>query len=117
MRFLFFFLISLPVYSNTFQLVESGARFTLKISKSELTYQSETLFKKFPIKDCNLMLAKDLNAELLSKIPSKSEVKGLKLLVDDKELTLAKSSELATKALAMDSRMIRFIVEEKEACK
>lgn len=117
MRFLFFFLITLPVYSNTFQLVESGARFTLKISKSELTYESETLFKKFPIKECNLNLARDLNAELLSKIPSRSEERGLKLLVDDKELILGKSSELASKTLAMDSRMIRFIVEEKEACK
>lgn len=117
MRLLFFFLISLPVYSNTFQLVDSGARFTLKISKSELTYQSEALFKKFAVKECNLKLAKDLNAELLSKVPSKSEKKGLKLLVDDKEIILGKSSELAGRALAMDSRMIRFTVEEKEACK
>ena len=117
MKYLLLSLISLPAFSNSFQLVDSGARFTLKISKSDLTYQSEALNKKFSLKDCSLPLAKDLNSELIAKIPSTLPEKGFKFLVDEKEILVDKKSELAKKILAMDSRIIRFAVEERVACK
>lgn len=117
MKYWCLFLISLPAFSNTFQLVDSGARFTLEITKSDLTYQSEALNKKFTLKDCSLPLAKDLNSELIAKIPSSLPEKGLKFLVDEKEIRVEKNSELASRILAMDSRIIRFVVEEKVACK
>lgn len=117
MKYLLLILISLPAFSNTFQLVDTGARFTLNISKTDLTYQSEAMNKKFSLKDCNLSLAKDLNSEMISKIPSKIPEKGFKFLVDDKEILVDKNSELGSKILAMDSRIIRFAVEEKVACK
>lgn len=117
MKFFLLFLISLPVYSNTFQLVDSGARFTLKISKSELAYNSEALSKTFKLKDCSLPLAKDLNSEILALLPAKPSEKGFKFLVDGKEIQVSKEDKLSSKILAMDSRMIRFTVEEKAACK
>jgi hypothetical protein len=37
--------------------------------------------------------------------------------VDDKEILISKEDKLSSRLLAMDSRLIRFIVEEKVACK
>ena len=117
MKFLFLFLITLPVYSNTFQLMGSGARFTLKISSKEITYSSEAFTKEFKLKECNLPLAKDLNSELISLIPSNPGDTGLKFMVDGKVINIGKEDKLLERIAAMDSRMIRFSVEEKRACR
>lgn len=117
MKYLFVILISLPVYSNTFVLPDTGARFTLKITKTELVYSSEAMTKTIPLKPCNLDLAKRLNGELLNKLPETASANGLKFLVDDKETKLGASSELASLVTMMDPRILRFALEEKEACK
>lgn len=117
MKFLLLILISLPAYSNTFELKDTNARFTLSISKTELKYVSEALTKSFAIKPCNLELAKRLNSEIISKLPEKSHGEGLEFLVDDKEFKLPMKGQLAGLVTAMDPKIIQFGVEEKEACK
>lgn len=117
MKFLALFLITLPVYSNTFVLKDTSARFTLTVTKSELKYVSEVMTKSFPLKACNIDLAKRLNSEIISKLPGKSGAEGLEFLVDDKEIKIPLKSELASLVTLMDAKIIEFSVEEKEACK
>jgi hypothetical protein len=117
MKYLALILISLPVYSNTFVLKDSSARFTLSISKTELKYVSESLKKTFEIKPCNLDLAKRLNAEIISKLPGRSSADGFTFLVDDKEFKVPVKSELASLVTFMEPKILSFAVEEKEACK
>ena len=117
MKYLALILISLPAYSNTFVLPETGARFSLKITKTDLKYESEAMTKTISLKPCSLDLAKKLNAEIISKLPDKSEKSGLKFLIDDRELMLSPKSELAGLVTMMDPRILRFAIEEKEACK
>ncbi len=117
MKYLALILISLPVYSNTFVLKDTSARFTLSISKSELKYISESMTKSFAIKPCNIELAKKLNAEIISKLPDKSSGEGLAFLVDEKELKIPLKSELASLVTLMDPKILSFAVEEREACK
>lgn len=110
-------LISLPVYSNTFQLADTGARFTLKISPQELRYSSEGLSRNFKITDCNRRLARNLNAELLEKLPATAGKEGLKFLVDDKTFFLPANGSLTKLVTMMDPRIHQFALEEKKACK
>lgn len=117
MHFILIFLISLPVFANRFTLKETGARFDLLISPENIVFNSEATKRKFTVKKCNEKLAQALNAELLSKLPSKEAVKGLTIYLDEKPIVIDPQSDLAMSALAMDSRILRFIVEEKEACK
>lgn len=117
MKILLLFLISLPVYSNSFQLPDTGARFTLKINANELVYESESLRKKVSIKDCNLILAKQLNAEILKKLPTNFGTTGLKFLVDDKIFYLDQKSELSGMVTMMDARIHQFLLQENESCK
>ncbi len=58
-----------------------------------------------------------MNAELISKLPSKEISQGLKLQFDDKEIIVDPQSDLGKIVLMMDTRILRFIVEEKAACK
>lgn len=117
MKFLALILISLPVYSNSFVLKDTNARFTLSISKTELKYVSEAMTKSFALKPCNLELAKKLNAEIISKLPGKAGAEGLTFLVDEKELKIPMKSELASLVTLMDPKILSFAVEEREACK
>lgn len=117
MKYFALILISLPVYSNTFELKQTNARFTLSITKTELKYVSEAMTKSFPLKACNLELAKRLNAEIISKLPEKNQSEGLDFLVDDKEMKIPLKGELAGLVTTMDPKIIQFAVEEKEACK
>lgn len=117
MKYIALILISLPAYSNTFVLPDTGARFTLKITKTEVKYESEAMTKSFPLKACNLELARKLNGELIEKLPEKSLNAGLKFIVDERELKIAPQSDLASIATMMDPRILRFALEEKEACK
>lgn len=117
MRFILIMLISLPAFANSFSLQETGARFELSISPALMSYSSESLKKKFPVVKCNEKLAQELNAELLSKLPSKEVSQGLKFQVDEKEIVIDPKSDLGKIALMMDTRILRFTVEEKEACK
>ena len=64
------FLWIAPALANRFQLLETGARFVLDISKTELRYQSETLKKEIEIKPCNFKLINQLNLELLHTLNS-----------------------------------------------
>lgn len=117
MKYLALILISLPVYSNTFVLKDTSARFTLSISKTEIKYDSESLKKTFEIKPCNLDLAKRLNAEIISKLPDRSATEGFAFLVDDKEFKVPLKSELAGLVTMMEPKILSFSVEEREACK
>lgn len=117
MKYLALILISLPAYSNTFELKDTNARFTLSISKTELRYVSEAMTKSFVLKPCNLELAKRLNAEIISKLPDKAGGEGLEFLVDDKEIKVPLKGQLASLVTMMDPKILQFAVEEKEACK
>lgn len=117
MKFLLLCLISLPAFSNSFELLDTGSRFTLKISKDSLTYSSEALKKTIPITACNLKLAKELNGELIRKLPRTIASEGVPFKVDNKLIPLSKKDALLHSVLAMDSRILRFTVEEREACK
>lgn len=117
MHFILTLLISMPVFANRFTLKDSGARFDLKITPELIVFNSEAIKRKFPVKKCNAKLAQDLNAELLAKLPSKEAVSGLTIYLDEKPLVIDPKSELAMSALAMDARILRYVVEEKEACK
>ncbi len=117
MHFILILLVSLPVFANRFSLPETGARFELVISPVLVGYSSESLKKKFPVVKCNEKLAQALNAELLSKLPPKEVSQGLKLQVDDREIIIDPKSDLGKIVLMMDTRILRFTVEEKEACK
>lgn len=117
MKYLFLFLISLPAFSNSFELLDTGSRFTLKITKDQLVYSSEALKKSIPLSACSLKLAKELNGELIRKLPRTIASEGVAFKVDDKLIPLAPKDELLHSVLAMDSRILRFTVEEREACK
>lgn len=117
MKYLFLFLISLPAFSNSFELMDTGSRFTLKITKSELIYSSEALKKTIPLSACSFKLAKELNGELIKKLPRTIASEGVIFKVDDKVIPLSKKDELLHSVLAMDSRILRFTMEEREACK
>lgn len=117
MKFLALFLISLPVYSNSFKLPDTGSRFSLKISASELVYESEGMRKTFALKDCNIVYARQLNAELIKKLPKVAGTQGLKFIVDDKTFFLDPKSDLASTVTMMDPRIQQFSIEEREACK
>jgi hypothetical protein len=117
MNLILIFLFSLPVFANRFTLKNTGARFDLVISPETIIFNSEANKRKFTVVKCNEKLAQALNAELLAKLPSKQAVKGLTLYLDEKPVVIDSQSDLAMTALAMDSRILRFAVEEKEACK
>lgn len=117
MNFILIWLISLPVLANSFSLKETGARFDLSISPNELIFNSEAQKIKIKISKCNLELAKNLNAELLGKLPKKEVVQGLSFYLDEKPIKIDPQSDLAVSALVMDARLLRFIVEEKASCK
>lgn len=116
MKYLLLFLISLPGFSNTFRLSETGARFYLSITTKEVLFQSERSLRKIEVKDCNRHLAKELNSELLGKIPSTSSKNGLKIFVDDKEVSVDPKSSVAAFIGTMEMRFMRFSIEEKKAC-
>lgn len=110
-------LISLPVFANRFTLKETGARFDLVISPEQIVFNSEAIKRKFPVVKCNSKLAQELNAELFSKLPSQEAVSGLTIYLDENPIVIDPKSDLAMSVLRMDARILRFIVEEKEACK
>jgi hypothetical protein len=103
--------------ANTFSLEDTGARFTLLISPTELSYHSEGLSKRVQLTKCNQKLAMELNAELLSKLPSTFGSKGLTFRVDGDTFKLDPQSSLAKMLLMMDARFLSFLKEEKTACK
>jgi hypothetical protein len=117
MKFILALFLSIPVYSNTFTLSETGARFTLVINPKEVTYKSEGLKKTIPLKKCNEALAQDLNKEFISRLPSSLPKTGFKFQVDKKELLIDPQTEWGKSLVMMDSRIMRLIIEEKEACK
>lgn len=117
MHIILVLLISLPVFANRFTLKETGARFDLVISPESIVFNSEATKKRFSVVKCNEKLAEALNAELLAKLPSKEAATGLTIHLDEKPIVIDPKSDLAMTALAMDARMLRFIVEEKAACK
>lgn len=117
MNFILLLLISLPVFANRFTLKETGARFDLVISPEQIVFNSEAIKRKFPVTKCNAKLAQDLNAELLAKLPSKETAKGLTIHLNENPIVIDPKSDLAMTALAMDARILRFVVEEKAACK
>lgn len=117
MKYLFLFLISLPAFSNSFELLDTGSRFTLKITKENLTYSSEALKKTIPLSACSFKLAKDLNGEIIRKLPRSIASEGVSFKVDDKLIPLSRKDELLHSVLAMDARILRFTIEEREACR
>ncbi len=111
------FLICLPAFGNTFELQHTGARFKLTITNTGLTYSSEGLKKTLELSNCSLRLAKELNAELIQALPHESgDTGGIPFLIDDKLIHLSGKQELLSKLLAMDTRVLRFIAEERTLC-
>ncbi len=117
MNFILIWIISLPVFANSFSLKETGSRFDLSISPNELVFNSEAQKIKIKISKCNLDLAKNLNAELLGKLPKKEVVQGLSFYLDEKPIKIDPQSDIAMASLAMDARMLRFLAEERASCK
>lgn len=117
MKVILAFLISLPVYSNVFELAETGARFTLSITPQSIIYDSVALHEKVIVKKCNENLVTSLNAEILAKLPNENLNKGLNFKIDKNSLLVNPKSELGKIILAMDHRILRLLIEEKSACK
>lgn len=117
MKYLLLCLISLPAFSNTFELTQTGGRFKLIITKETLQYSSESLKKTFRLNECSLQLAKSLNAELIQFLPRTPAASGLPFKVDEKLIHLSKSDELTSRILAMDQRILRFQADERAECK
>jgi hypothetical protein len=82
-----------------------------------LVYSSEGLTKRFEIRDCSRRLARNLNAEILDKLPSTYGAEGLRFLVDEKVFFLPAKHPLTSLVTMMDPRIHQFAVEEKKACK
>lgn len=112
-----FLLLILPisVSANTFQLKDMGARFTLSISPTELSYSSESMSKRLKVRDCNRGLASELNTEIFGKV-TQGKSSGLRFLVDGKETRVDHQSDFGMRLLTMESRILEFLVEESQAC-
>ncbi len=117
MNFILILLFSFPIFANRFSLKDTGARFELEISPSIVSFKSESSKRSFKVTKCNVKLAEVLNAELLSKLSSKEVLKGLPFYVDERAVIIDPESDLGKVVLMMDTRILRFAVEEKEACK
>jgi hypothetical protein len=117
MKYILLTFLSLPVCSNTFKLLDTGSRFSLIIDKERLRYQSETLRQSVTIKKCNETIIQNLNAEMITNLPSHDSANGLRLNVDKSSVLVSPSSALGKIILMMDTRMIRLLSEEKSACK
>lgn len=117
MKFILLFLISLPVYSNSFQLDETSARFKLSISKDKLYFHSESLKTDIALRPCSFPIAKALNNQLISKLPRTFASSGLKFKIDNNEFFLSEKDELAKIVLSMEHKILQFMAEEKTACK
>jgi hypothetical protein len=103
-------LFSLPLYSNTFELKETSARFILEINPEQLMYQSETLTKKFALTPCSLELAQEVNSELVNSIGTKES--DLDFWVDGKKRR-GPSSIL----MVMSEKVLAFSLKEHELCR
>ncbi len=110
MKVFFLALLSLPLYSNTFELKHTSARFKLDITPEELRFKSEILTKKYRLTPCSLELARELNGELLGSIGVKES--DLDFWVDGKKLR-GPSSLL----LIMNEKILAFSLKEQELCK
>jgi hypothetical protein len=116
MKIILAFLITLPAYSNTFKLRQTGARFTLDISPEAIQYESEAITKFLPVKKCNEVLVKTLNSELLADLPGLDLKSGLDFEIDNIPFFIDPDSAFTKNILMMDSRIQRFLLDEKALC-
>jgi len=108
-------IFSFPALSNSFVYEDRPYDFRLKISRSEISFSSESFKYSLIIDDCNLPLARGLNSEIISKSHSEKNGK-LRLLVDDKVVRVGLKSQLRNYLRNMHVRMMQFGVEEKKKC-
>jgi hypothetical protein len=109
MKLFFLALIALPLYSNTFELKDTSARFKLEITPKELRFESEIMTKKFILTPCSLEFARELNDEFLGSIEVKDS--DLDLWVDGKKLR--GPSSLLT---IINEKILAFSLKEQEIC-
>lgn len=109
MKVLLLLLISLPVYSNTFELKDTSERFTLDITPERLFYKSEIMSHNVKLGECGLELAKEINAGLLKAAGAQKGT--VDFYVDGKKFR-APSSEVSL----MDAKIMSFLLNEKSLC-
>lgn len=108
-------IFSFPALSNSFVYEDRPYDFRLKISRTDISFSSEAFKYALNIDECNLPLAQQLNAEIISK--SQSEKNGkLRLLVDNKVVRVGLKSKLRDYLRSMHVRIMQFGLEEKKKC-
>lgn len=106
---------SFSAHANSFVYEDRPYDFRLKISRSEISFSSESFKYSLIINDCNLPLARALNSEIISKSHSEKNGK-LRLLVDEKVVRVGSKSPLRNYLRNMHVRIMQFGVEEKKKC-
>lgn len=118
MKFLLLFLITLPAFSNTFELTETGSRFKLVITKNDLMFSSESLNTKVSLRPCSFQLAKNLNNDLLSKLPrTPAAQSSIKIKVDNEDFGLSPKDDFSKIVFSMEQKVSQFLMDERAACK
>ncbi len=112
--YLFLFLVT-PVFANVFSYEDRPYNFHLSIDKNLVSFSSESFRYAIPVSDCNLPLARDLNAELIAL--AQSEKNGAyQLMVDKQKVSVGRKSKLRKYLRNLSIRMRQFGIEEKKKC-
>lgn len=113
----FFFMFFTTTFANTFDLKGSQSDFSLVIDARKISFSSPKKKLELEIKDCNLHLARALNAELLAINTTTEKKDDLVFRADGNLYYVGKKTKEGKLLTGMENRMRQFSREEKTACK
>lgn len=111
---IFLLIFSSFSFANSFQLEGSANDFKLVIDARKVSYTSAKKGVYVGLRDCNIPLARALNAELLALVPKEEPKAGWRFHVDGNSYTIGNKESLQLKK--MDEKMERFKASGDKAC-